>query len=124
MRSAQELGRLSLDYVSQGNRQAWLALFAEDAVLHDPYGCSPFDPEGKGYHGKQAIAAFWDAVIAGNTISGRVRESYPAGDSCANVITTVTARPGQPPLEVSNVTVYRANSAGEISHFTAYWSLD
>ena len=123
MHRAQELARLSLHHVTRGEREAWLALFAENAVLHDPYGPSPFDPDGKGFHGRQAIAGFWDAVIAGNSITGRIRESYPAGDSCANLITTLTRRSGQPPLEVSSVTVYQASDLGEIVRFTAYWSL-
>ncbi len=123
MYNAQVLAHLSLELVSRGDRAAWLELFADDAVLHDPYGASEFDPTGAGYRGKVEIERFWDTVIAGNDISGVVRESYPAGDSCANVITTRTIRPGQDPLEISNVTVYRANSAGKISHFTAYWSL-
>ena len=30
----------------------------------DPIGPSPFDPEGQGHRGKEAIAAFYDTVIA------------------------------------------------------------
>jgi steroid delta-isomerase len=121
---AQELGRLSLERVSRGDREGWLALFDDDAQVQDPYGVSNFDPSGQGFRGKAALAAFWDSVIAGNRIEGEIRESYPAGDCCANVMTTRTWRPGHAVLEVSSVTVYRASGTGRLSHLTAYWSLD
>ena len=45
---------------------AWLALFADDAVVEDPVGPSAFDPEGTGHRGPEAIAAFYDNVIGAN----------------------------------------------------------
>ena len=38
--------RLSGQYVEQGNKAAWLDLFAEDACVQDPVGKSPLDPSG------------------------------------------------------------------------------
>ncbi len=49
-------------------RGAWIALFAPDGVVADPVGPSMFDPDGLGHRGTEAIAAFYDSVIA----SGRV----------------------------------------------------
>ena len=34
--------------VAAGDRSAWLALFADNAVVEDPIGPSMFDPEGAG----------------------------------------------------------------------------
>src|SRR5690606_33867080 len=51
----------SMTAVEAGDRDGWLALFAPDAVVEDPIGPSPFDPEGKGHHGRDAIAAFYDS---------------------------------------------------------------
>jgi steroid Delta-isomerase len=38
-----------------GQREAWLALFAADAVLEDPVGSPPRE-------GEKGLAAFWDEV--------------------------------------------------------------
>ena len=50
---------------SAGDRNGWLALFTDDAVLEDPVGSAP-------HEGREAIAAFWDAVHA-RTERGTVR---------------------------------------------------
>ncbi len=46
------------------DKEAWLDVFADDAIVEDPIGPSHFDPEGKGHRGSDAISAFWDKVIA------------------------------------------------------------
>ena len=72
--------------VGAGDRQAWLALFAEDAIVEDPIGPSAFDPEGNGHRGIEAIAAFYDNVIAVNeSITFTIKQSYLCGDEAANV---------------------------------------
>ncbi|HZB71581.1 MAG TPA: nuclear transport factor 2 family protein [Acidimicrobiales bacterium] len=50
---------------SADDRDGWLALFTDDAVLEDPVGSAP-------HEGRAAIAAFWDAVHA-RTERGTVR---------------------------------------------------
>ena len=54
---ARDASLRSMQAVEAGDRSAWLALFAEDAVVEDPIGPSPFDPEGDGHRGREAIAA-------------------------------------------------------------------
>ena len=49
---ARRAGVLSQRYVAAGERDKWLDLFAEDAVIQDPVGPSPLDPSGKGQVGK------------------------------------------------------------------------
>ncbi len=123
-RSAKELGQLSLDMVSAADKAGWLALFDNNAIVQDPYGVSELDPQGFGHQGIDAIAAFWDLAIAGNTISGTIQQSFEAGDSCANLMTTRTERSATEILTVSNVTVYRASPEGKLLSLTAYWSFD
>ena len=54
--------------------------------MQDPIGPSPFDPEGKGHHGQEAIAAFYDTVIApSEAIDFEIYESYLCGDEVADV---------------------------------------
>lgn len=60
---AQALGARSRAAVERRDREAWLALWADDAVVEDPIGVSPLDPEGHGHRGKEAIGRFWDEVI-------------------------------------------------------------
>jgi steroid Delta-isomerase len=50
---------------SADDRDGWLALFTDDAVLEDPVGSSA-------HEGREAIAAFWDTVHA-RTDRGTVR---------------------------------------------------
>ena len=77
----------------RGTAAVWLALFAADACVEDPIGPSMFDPEGAGHRGPQAIAAFYDTVIASGRVEFSIRESYAAGNECANVGTITTTLP-------------------------------
>lgn len=123
-RSARELGRLSLEKVSAGDKAGWLALFEENAVVQDPYGVSELDPAGEGHRGLAAIASFWDQAIAGNRITGEIHRSFEAGDCCANLMTTRTERSASEILQVTSVSVYRASPAGKLLSMTAYWNFD
>ena len=46
---AQELGFLSRDYAVAKDKKNWLALFDKDAIVQDPIGKSPLDPEAVSY---------------------------------------------------------------------------
>ena len=81
---AQELGFLSRDYAVAKDKQNWLDLFAEDAIVQDPIGKSPLDPVGEGHKGKEAIENFYDTVIANGNIEFNILESIPCADECAN----------------------------------------
>lgn len=118
---AQEASRKSGKYVVEGARQAWLDLFADDALVQDPVGVSPLDPTGLGHQGKKAIAAFWDMAMPNGIASFAIRESHPAGDSCANVITLSNKLPDGTVLSTDCVAVYTANEAGKIISLRAYW---
>ena len=92
---ARRAGLLSQKYVAEGNRDAWLDLFAEDAVVQDPVGVSPLDSSGEGQVGKSGIAAFYDKFIS----KGQVSFDYPRSYACANecaFIGTVYTRFGTP----------------------------
>ena len=118
---AQEASRKSGKYVVEGARQAWLDLFADDALVQDPVGESPLDPSGLGHLGKKAIEAFWDMAMPNGLASFEIRESHPAGDSCANVITLSNKLPDGTVVSTDCVAVYTANDAGKIVSLRAYW---
>ena len=94
MRSTAELADASMQAAVMGDREGWLELYSEDAVLEDPVGPSPWDPEGRGQRGKQALAAFWDRVIGPNRgLQFKVRERYTGGREVGGVLTVNSALP-------------------------------
>ncbi len=120
---ARRAGLLSQKHVSEGNRDAWLDLFAEDGVLADPVGPSPLDREGNGHQGKAAITAFYDKFISMGKVSFDYPRSYACGEECA-FIGTVYTRIGDRPEQASEgVFLYRVNSDGKILSLRAFWEL-
>lgn len=109
------------EYVMSKNKEAWLSLFADDAVVQDPVGESPLDTTGRGHKGKEAISAFWDMVIAPGKIDFQIRSSHPAGDECANVVDLVNSMPGGVDIKTKMVVVYTGDSEGRITSLKAYW---
>ncbi len=124
--NARELGIRSRAAVTAGDREGWLGLFAEDAVVQDPIGPSPFDPEGKGHVGRQAIAAFYDTVIApSEAITFEITESYLCGDEVADVgIIRTTLAGGTHQAVVHGVYTYRSDGAGKLAALRAFWEFD
>lgn len=108
----------------EGAKARWVALFADDAVIEDPIGKSPLDPEGKGHRGKEAIAAFWDMAIAPVELSFDIRASYAAGNEVANVGTIRSTLANGVTATVEGVFTYRVDEAGKIVALRAYWELD
>ncbi len=114
----------SIEAVQAGDREAWLANFHPDALLEDPVGVSPMDPEGEGHRGIDAIAAFWDQFIAPGAVRFHIRESFACGSECANVgtVTTRSADGGVGRCEL--VMVYRVDEAGKVLSLRAFWEVD
>jgi len=110
--------------VEAGDRETWLALFAEDAVVEDPIGPSPLDESGAGRHGKAAIAAFWDTVITTGQVHFDIRESYACGDECANVGRITTTLPDGSRSVVEGVYTYRVAADGRLVALRAFWEFD
>lgn len=121
---AQQAGINSLNCVSSGRKQDWLDLFAEDAVIQDPVGVSPLDPTGQGHRGRRAIEAFWDAVMPNGIAGYEIHESFPSGDSCANVQTLITGLPDGTTARTRCVAVYTVNAAGKVVSLRAYWDFN
>jgi steroid Delta-isomerase len=123
--TAQDLGRASMAAVEAGDRQAWLDLFAEDAVVQDPVGPSPFDPGGEGHRGIGAIAAFYDNVIAANqSVTFTIHQSFLCGDEAANVGVIRIEFPDGGAVEVDGVYIYRRSPDGRIASLRAFWEPD
>ena len=117
---AQELGFLSRDYAVAKDKQNWLDLFAEDAIVQDPIGKSPLDPDGNGHKGKGAIEKFYDTVIANGNIEFNILESIPCADECANFAQIVNVV-GDVKIETQMIVIYRVNSNDKIVSLRAFW---
>ena len=124
--TARDLARRSQAAVKAKDREGWLSLFAADAVVQDPIGPSPFDPDGTGHHGQTAIAAFYDSVIAPNElITFEIKDSYLCGNEVADVGVIRTVLPGGTHVAVVHgVYTYRCNEAGQLVALRAFWEFD
>jgi steroid Delta-isomerase len=125
MTTVRDLARASMTAVEAGDRDAWLGLFADDAVVEDPIGPSAFDPEGKGHRGIGAIATFYDTVIAANeSIRFTIHQSLLCGEEVANVGVIRITFAGGSAVEVDGVYTYRRSPDGKIAALRAYWETD
>ncbi|MDA0759307.1 MAG: hypothetical protein O2989_03640 [Proteobacteria bacterium] len=117
---AQELSFLSRDYAVAKDKKNWLALFDNNALVQDPIGKSPLDPEGNGHKGLAAIEQFYDTVIANGNIEFTIIESIPCGDECANYAQIVNLI-GEVKIEIKMIVIYRINSNNKIESLRAFW---
>lgn len=103
------------------DRAAFLANFAEDALVEDPVGPSPLDPSGRGHRGHAAIGAFWDAIIAPGAVRFAIDRAIVCGDEIANIGTIFNRMPDGREVGAEGVFVYRVNGAGKLVSLKAYW---
>ena len=124
MNQAHVAGQRSRDAVTARDKEAWLDVFADDAIVEDPIGPSHFDPEGKGHRGKEAISAFWDKAIAPtDRIEFNFVDTFQCGNEEANVGNIVIRAAGYE-VTAEGVFTYRVNDEGKIVALRAYWELD
>ncbi|MGW0159699.1 nuclear transport factor 2 family protein [Mycobacterium sp. NPDC003323] len=116
-------GRRSREAAVARDKDAWLALFADDAIVEDPIGPSHFDPDGNGHRGKEAIAAFFDKAIAPSELEFHFEKTYVCGDEEANVGHIVIVAAGYR-VVAEGVFTYRVNADGKIAALRAYWELE
>ena len=114
----------SMQLAMDGDGEGWLDLFAEDALVQDPYGPSPMDPEGKGQRGKEAIGKFCAAYIKPDAIRFEVRQSVTSGGACVNIGTIYSKRPDGVVAWNEVVNVYEVNDAGKITLLRSYWDFE
>lgn len=106
------------------DKEAWLALFAANALAEDPVGPSQFDPDGAGHRGRDALSAFWDRAIAPNdSIEFLFDDSFACGNEVA-CTGHVRSENGGQVLEAEGVFVYRVDEAGKILAVRAFWEVE
>lgn len=115
----------SISYASEGNKEAWLALYAEDALVQDPVGVSPMDPTGAGHRGREAIEAFWDTVIGPSNITITVNKRWTSGTHCCCVAQVARNDLGDGKFsDCDMLAVYEVNDEGLITSMKAHWDFD
>lgn len=114
----------SMRLAEAGDGQGWLDLFADDAIVQDPYGPSPMDPTGHGQVGKEAIGKFCTAYIRPDTIRFEIRQTLTSGGACVNVGTIYTKRPGGVSSWSEVINVYEVNAESKITLLRSYWDFD
>lgn len=112
----------SVTLAMKGDREGWLALYTDDAVVQDPVGKSPFDASGDGHRGKAAIAKFWDTVIGPSRLTINVHKRIPSGDRVCAVLQTAINDMGKGKTEVEMIAIYEVNDDGKIIRMSAFWS--
>jgi steroid Delta-isomerase len=121
---ARDASLASMRAVEAGDKAAWLALFAADAVVEDPIGASPLCPDGLGHRGAAAIEAFYDTVIGPNQVRFRIDQSWAAGAEVANVGTISTTMADGMVVHTDGVFTYRVDDDGKVVALRAYWEMD
>ncbi len=121
---ARAASQRSMQAVVAKTKEAWIDLFTDDAIIEDPVGISPLDPEGKGHRGKAAIATFWDTHIALPDIHFDIRHSYACGNEVANVGAITTTLPNGTKAVAEGVFVYRVNDHGKLVSLRAFWEFE
>jgi steroid Delta-isomerase len=116
-------GKRSREAAMARDKEAWLAVFADDAIVEDPIGPSHFDPEGKGHRGKEAIAAFYDMAIAPNQLEFNFVDTFQCGNEEANVGNIVITT-GKYQVTAEGVFTYKVNDDGKLVALRAYWEVD
>ena len=125
MGTAYDMGRKSMAMAEAKNRAGWLGLFASDGMVEDPVGTSPFDPEGRGHRGIEAVTAFYDDVIAmSETVKFEMRQWAECGDECAFAGTIHITLPGGQKGSVDLVNIYRVDEAGRVASLRSFWEFD
>ncbi|WP_406631349.1 nuclear transport factor 2 family protein [Amycolatopsis sp. WGS_07] len=110
--------------VRKRDKDAWLALFAADALVEDPVGPSQFDPSGEGHRGLDAISAFWDLAIAPNeSIDFQFEDSFACGNEVAFTGRVHSRHDGRV-LDAEGVFVYRVDEVGKIVAVRAFWEVE
>jgi steroid Delta-isomerase len=123
--TVRDLARRSQAAAGAKDRETWLGLFAPDAIVEDPIGPSPFDPEGTGHRGTAAIAAFYDTVIdQAESLVFDIERSYLCGNEVADVGTIRTTLAGGTHVAiVRGVFTYRGDGAGRLVALRAFWEM-
>ncbi len=119
--------RASWAAVHANDREAWLALMADDVVIEDPIGPAPTNSDGNGVRGKENVYAFYDSTIA-KTTARRItcEETFPSSSpqEIAHILNLHFEFEGGFTSDVRGIFTYKVNDAGLLTNLRGYWNMD
>jgi steroid delta-isomerase len=118
-----DLPYASLNAVKARDREAWLDLFDDDAVVEDPVGPSEWDPEGRGRRGKAEIAAFYDMFAQHQSgFDYAIHHMEVGGDEVALFGSLFITSLEGAQSETKILNVYRRSASGKIVSLRSFWN--
>lgn len=111
----------SLSAVKAKDKQRWLNLFEEDAVVQDPVGVSPTDPTGKGHIGKAAISAFYDTFPNEGEMVFEIHRIIARGDEAAVELSIGFKGKDGNVHSITAINIYKASPNGKIASLRSFW---
>lgn len=106
------------------DKEAWLDVFAEDAVVEDPVGPSMYSEDGSGQRGKAMLSDFFDASIAvTSSLEFDMVDALVGGDE-AVFFGTLHVGLGENVMDTDIVINYRVDDAGKLRNLRAFWEFD
>ncbi len=102
--------------VRRGDREGWVACFADDAVSHDPPGQPPLRGHG-------ALRAFFDGFTSQfSDFSLHEGEVRVVGDQAAAAFSARgTSKPGGKSASFDGIDVFRFDGRGRIVELRCFW---
>jgi steroid Delta-isomerase len=117
MQSA-DVAAKAMRLVQEGERDAWLALFAPDALLEDPVGHAP--PR----RGATELAAFWDTGVAVlDNVRFDVRRLHAAPLEALALVDVAVCTPDGAAASYDAAFHYTLDEHGAIGSLRAFWDL-
>ncbi len=95
------------------DKEAWLAVFADDAIVEDPIGPSHFDPRGQGPPRQGCDREVLRHGDSPSTLTFNFEKTYQCGNEEANVGHIVIESSGYRVIAEGGVFTYRVNDDGK-----------
>ncbi len=113
--------------VHANDREAWLALMADDVLIEDPIGQAPTNADGTGVRGKAKVYEFYDNTIA-KAVARRItcEETFPSSSpqEIAHILNLHFEFEGGVTSDVRGIFTYRVDAAGLLTNLRGYWNMD
>ena len=114
----------SMNAVKAKDKEGWLALFEDDAVVEDPVGgFDPWDLTGEGQRGKDAIGKFYDTFSASQAaMDFAVEHLVGCGQEAACFVTMTFTSTDGTARSSKMINIYKMSPNGKIASLRSFWN--